>query len=81
MIHQAMYETNSNIFYELSVFPKQTKTGIYKINIIAKFGKIKHPISIDFQGLWCKMCKKYEFMDKTIDFKETVEFTKNLLSK
>ena len=51
ILYQAMYDTNGNIFYELSDLPKQTKTGIYKINIVANFGKIKHPISIDFQEL------------------------------
>ena len=51
ILFRAMYDTNSNIFYELSDFPKKTRTGIYKINIIANFDKIKHPISIDFQEL------------------------------
>lgn len=51
ILFQAMYDTNRNIFYELSDLPKKTKTGIYKINIIANFDKIKHPISIDFQEL------------------------------
>jgi len=188
ILYQAMYDTNGNIFYELSDLPKKTKTGIYKINIIANFDKIKHPISIDFQelsnviyekdykrieplfkgdkhfyistpsfeehlaeklcivvesnkenvlntrvkdfydiyklcggkydkerlsyffyhmlkdrkkidvetasikhlteryiknhqNLWEAMSKKYEFMDKTVDFRESVEFTKELLSK
>jgi hypothetical protein len=31
--------------------PKKTKTGIYKISMTANFGKMKHPISIDFQEL------------------------------
>lgn len=188
ILYQAMYDTNGNLFYELPDLPKRTKTGIYKINIVANFGKIKHPISIDFQelsntiyekdykrieplfkgdnffyiwtpsfeehlaeklcivvesnkqnvlntrvkdfydiyklcggkydkerlsyffyhmlidrnkidinnvstkhlskeyiddhmDLWCQMSKKYEFMDKTIDFNESVEFTKELLDK
>jgi len=188
ILYQAMYDTNGNIFYELSDLPKKTKTGIYKINIIYNFDKIKHPISIDFQelsnviyekdykrieplfkgdkhfyistpsfeehlaeklcivvesnkenvlntrvkdfydiyklcggkydkerlsyffyhmlkdrkkidvetasikhlteryiknhqNLWEAMSKKYEFMDKTVDFRESVEFTKELLSK
>ena len=51
ILFQAMYDTNGNIFYELSDLPKRTKTGIYKINVIANFDKIKHPISIDFQEL------------------------------
>lgn len=188
ILFQAMYDTNGNIFYELSDLPKKTKTGIYKINIVANFDKIKHPISIDFQELsnviyekdykridplfkgdkhfyiwtpsfeehlaeklcivvesnkenilntrvkdfydiyklcggkydkerlsyffynmlkdrrkidletasikhltdnyiknhqdmWEAMSKKYEFMDKTVDFKESVEFTRELLSR
>lgn len=187
ILYQAMYDTNGNLFFELSDLPKQTRTGIYKINIVANFDKIKHPISIDFQELsnviyekdykridplfmgdehfyiwtpsfeehlaeklcivvesnkenvlntrvkdfydiyklcggkydkerlsyffyhmlkdrgkidvetasvdhlnneyvdnhqelWHKMSDKYEFMDKTVDFKESVEFTKGLLS-
>ena len=51
VLYRAMYDTNGNLFYELSDLPKITKTGIYKINIVANFGKIKHPISIDFQEL------------------------------
>ena len=51
ILYRAMYDTNGNIFYELSDLPKKTKTGIYKINIVANFDKIKHPISIDFQEL------------------------------
>lgn len=188
ILFRAMYDTNGNIFYELSDLPKRTKTGIYKINIVANFDKIKHPISIDFQELsnviyekdykridplfkgdnhfyiwtpsfeehlaeklcivvesnkenvlntrvkdfydiyklcggeydkerlsyffyhmlkdrkkidvetastrhltesyiknhqdiWEAMSKKYEFMDKTVDFRESVEFTRELLSK
>lgn len=50
-LYQAMYDTNGNLFYELTDIPKRTKTGIYKIHIVANFGKIKHPISIDFQEL------------------------------
>ncbi len=51
VLFRAMYETNGNIFYELPDLPKRTKTGIYKINIVANFDKIKHPLSIDFQEL------------------------------
>ena len=50
-LYKAMYDTNDNIFFELTDIPQQTKTGIYKINIVANFGKIKHPISVDFQEL------------------------------
>jgi hypothetical protein len=48
---RVMYEKNTNIKYELVSLPKRTKTGIYKISMLANFGKIKHPISIDFQEL------------------------------
>lgn len=51
ILYRAMYDSNKGISYELSGLPKQTKTGIYKIQIIANFGKIKHPLSIDFQEL------------------------------
>lgn len=188
ILFRAMYDTNDNLFYELPNLPKRTKTGIYKINIVANYGKIKHPISIDFQelsntiyekdykridpvfsgdrhfyiwtpsfeehlaeklcivvesnkedvlntrvkdfydiyklcggkydserlsyffyhmlkdrnkieldnvstihlndeyiknhsDLWNKMSGKYEFLDKTVDFRESVEFTKNILDK
>lgn len=50
-LYRAMYATNEDLYYELTDIPKQTKTGIYKIHITANFGKIKHPISIDFQEL------------------------------
>ena len=50
-LYQAMYDTNGDLFYELNDIPKQTSTGIYKIHTTAIFGKIKHPISIDFQEL------------------------------
>ena len=50
-LYRAMYDTNGNLFYELTDIPKRTKTGIYQIHIVANFGKIKHPISIDFQEL------------------------------
>ena len=50
-LYRAMVDTNANLYFELSDIPKQTKTGIYKIHIIANFDKIKHPISIDFQEL------------------------------
>lgn len=51
ILFRAMYDTNEELFYELPNLPKRTKTGIYKINIVANFGKIKHPLSIDFQEL------------------------------
>lgn len=51
VLYQAMYDTNDGLFYELTDIPKRTKTGIYKIHIVANFGKIKHAMSIDFQEL------------------------------
>lgn len=50
-LFRAMYDTNTDIFYELTDIPKKTRTGIYKISMTANFGKMKHPISIDFQEL------------------------------
>ena len=51
ILYRAMYETNERLYYELTDIPKKTKTGIYKIHVVANFGKIKHSISIDFQEL------------------------------
>lgn len=51
VLYQAMYDLNGSLFYELADLPTRTKTGIYKIKVIANFGKIKHIISIDFQEL------------------------------
>lgn len=51
ILYRAMYDTNEELYYELTDIPKRTKNGIYKIHITANFGKIKHPISIDFQEL------------------------------
>lgn len=48
---EAMCGNDDEFEYDLSRIPIKTKTGIYKINIVANFGKIKHPISIDFQEL------------------------------
>lgn len=50
-LYRAMYDSNDNIVYELTDLPKITKTGIYKLHLLACFGKIKHPISVDFQEL------------------------------
>lgn len=50
-LFRAMYDTNEDIYYELVDLPKKTRTGIYKLSMIANFGRIKHPISIDFQEL------------------------------
>lgn len=50
-LFRAMYDTNEEIFYELADLPKKTRTGIYKISMTANFGRMKHPISIDFQEL------------------------------
>lgn len=51
VLYRAMYDTNQTLYYELTDIPKKTKTGIYKIHITANYGKIRHPISIDFQEL------------------------------
>ena len=51
ILYQAMYDSIEELYFELVDIPKRTKTGIYKISITANFGKIKHPISIDFQEL------------------------------
>lgn len=51
-LYQAMYDSNDdNIVYELTDLPKKTATGIYQIHLTANFGRIKHPISIDYQEL------------------------------
>ena len=43
------FQKDSNFTYELAREPYQTNTGIYKVHLYANFGKIHHPISIDFQ--------------------------------
>ena len=58
ILYQAMYDSNEELYYELTDIPKRTRTGIYKIGITANFGKIKHPISIDFQELSNTMYEK-----------------------
>jgi len=50
-LFRAMYDTNEDIYYELADLPKKTRTGIYKLSMTANFGRMKHPISIDFQEL------------------------------
>ncbi len=57
-LYKAMYIENEKLYYELTDIPKRTKTGIYKIHIVANFGKIKHQISIDFQELSKTMYEK-----------------------
>ena len=39
----------NGVVIEVCKDPYQTKTGIYKISMVANFGKIEHPLSIDFQ--------------------------------
>lgn len=50
MLFQAMYDEHpiDGVTYDLTSLPKTTKTGIIKIPIVAMFGKIKHPLNIDF---------------------------------
>jgi len=40
--------SNDELSYEVSGNSKITKTGIHKLKVMASFGKIKHPMSIDF---------------------------------
>lgn len=49
-LYRALYNSDDNsIRYELQSLPKQTQTGIFKIRLSAMYGKIKHPLSIDFR--------------------------------
>ncbi len=50
-LYKAMYDSNDDLVYELNTLPKTTKTGIIKLSLTANYGKIKHPISVDFQEL------------------------------
>lgn len=52
VLFSAMYSENENdIIYDLSTYPKTTKTGIIKIKTVAKFDKICHPMTIDFNPI------------------------------
>ena len=64
------------------------KTGIYKIGITANFGKIKHPISIDFQELSNVIYEKdynldieYKSHDDAKPYDEYLKFTKSWLKR
>ena len=48
-LYRAVYESNDDISYELTGLPIQSETGMWKLKVNANFGKIVHPISIDFQ--------------------------------
>ena len=48
-LYRTIYESNDSINYELTVLPTQSYSGMWKLNIVANCGKIKHPMSIDFQ--------------------------------
>ena len=49
ILFKAMYtENEKDIIYDLSSYPKTTKTGIIKIKTVAKFDKICHSMDIDF---------------------------------
>lgn len=65
ILYRAMYDSQEDgIVFELTSLPKQTKTGIYKIPLVATFGKIKHNISIDFM----ENCKTlYDFDYKRLE--------------
>ena len=36
---------------------------------------------LEHKQLWEQMSRRYEFLEKTVDFRESVEFTKELLDK
>ena len=42
-------ECDNDFDYKLRAKPKRTNTGIIKIPIAAKYGKINHPIGIDYR--------------------------------
>ena len=49
ILFKAMYTEDINdTIYDLKTLPKQTKTGIYKISVEAKFDKISNSMNIDF---------------------------------
>ncbi len=50
-LYKAMYDSNNELIFELNSLPKRTKTGIIKLSLSANYGRIKHPISVDFQEL------------------------------
>ena len=43
-------DPNDQFNFELNKDIKQTNTGIYKISTVAKYGKIKQPLGIDYQA-------------------------------
>lgn len=51
VLYQAMYKENEPVNYELFSLPKTSNTGMHKLSLTAEFGKIKHPISVDFMEL------------------------------
>lgn len=52
ILFKAMYtEDQNDIIYDLKTLPKQTKTGIYKISVEAKFDRISHSMNIDFNPI------------------------------
>ena len=48
-LYRTMYESNDAINYELATLPVQSDSGMWKLKVVANFGNIHHPISIDFQ--------------------------------
>lgn len=55
---EAMCDCEKNIEYDLRCKPKKTTTGIIKIPISAKYGKINHPIGIDYRENYPFIFKK-----------------------
>jgi len=47
-LSECINTSNDDLKYELVDSSKVTKTGIHKLKVMASFGKIKHPMSIDF---------------------------------
>lgn len=56
----ALSDKEQNIVYNLRGKPKQTQTGIYKIPICVQYGKINHPIGIDYRENYPVMYKEEE---------------------
>jgi len=49
-LYTAMYDGDDNdVVYDILYSPNQTKTGIYKLKILAMYGSIEHSLNIDFK--------------------------------
>lgn len=51
ILYQAMYDEEQDLLFELKSIPKKSNTGMYKLSLETVFGKMKHPLSIDFMEL------------------------------